>query len=141
MIQVTVKCVADCYSSLGSDLHPARLPTFQALHSFADSVFFPLSPSFPTPLSSLSLAILPSRITLSWNWSCFSLAYKTRHTVWPFRTEVMGATDLQHPPQSNQEAVPREQPSSYPSFIWSSTFQSDLACHSDYAFWLIFYEA
>lgn len=55
----------------------------------------------------------------------------------------MGATNLQHsprPPTSNHEALPREQPGSYPSFVWSYSFQSDLACHSDYAFWLIFYE-
>lgn len=53
----------------------------------------------------------------------------------------MGATDLQRPAQSSQEALPRQQPGSYLSSVWSCSFQSDLACHSDYAFWLIFYEA
>lgn len=143
MLQVTVECVTGCYSSLGSDLHPARLPVFELPHSLADSFCFLFSPSlhltsFTGPCSPPP-APTPEEPCLRAGDLSHWLARPS--TVWPFRTEAMGATDLQRPPQSNQEALPRQQPGSCPSPVWPCSLQSDLACHSDYASWLIFYEA
>lgn len=93
--------VAGCNSSLGSDHHPPGLPTSELPRSFADSFSF-FSPSFPSTLPSLPFALLPqphSRVALPWSWSCFTVAGRSLYIVWPFRTEVMGATDSQHPPQ------------------------------------------
>lgn len=94
--------VAGYNSSLGSDLHPARLPTFDSqVLSRTDSFSLLFSPSFPTTLYPPPLAIFPQSPLQNgpaWSWSCITLACKFLHTVWPFRTEVMGATGLQHPP-------------------------------------------
>lgn len=104
MLQVAVKCVtwqviiqalALIFTQRGCQhLTPrfflGRTPfPFSSLpHSPPHSIHRPWL-SFPSP---------HSRMALPWSWSCITLACKFLHTVWPFRTEVMGATDLQHPP-------------------------------------------
>lgn len=132
MLQVTVKCVrwqvvtqalALIFTQRGCQ---HLTPTF-----FHGQTPFPFSSLPHSPPHSICRPWLSSpsphsRMALPWSWSCVTLACKSLHTVWPFRTEVMGVTNFQ--------------PGSYPSFVWSYSFQSDLACHSDYAFWLIFYE-
>lgn len=139
--------VARRYASRGSDLHPAQLPAFELPHSLADPFCFLFSPFLhPTPFTApcYPSPAPNSRRALS-RTAAVSHWLARPSIVWPFRTEATGASDLQRPPQSNQEALPRQRDSSQapptPTPVWSCSFQRDLACHSDYAFWLIFYEA
>lgn len=138
--------VAGYNSSLGSDLHPARLPTFDSqVLSRTDSFSLLFSPSFPTTLYPPPLAIFPQAPLQNGpalELELYHIGLQVPPHCVAFQDRGHGSHWLAAPTlPSNQEALLREQPGSYPSFVWPYSFQSDLACHSDYAFWLIFYEA
>lgn len=112
--------------------------------SLADSFGFLFSPFLHhtpfTVLCSPSLAPTPEKLCLGAGALSHWLERASTGQR-AFRTEATRPSDSQHTHSPPRRHCPDSSQAVTPSSVWSCSFQSDLACHSDYAFWLIFYEA
>lgn len=112
--------------------------------SLADSFGFLFSPFLHhtpfTALCSPSSAPTPEKLCLGAG-ALFHWLERASTGQRAFRTEATRPSDSQHTHSPPRRHCPDSSQAVTPSSVWSCSFQSDLACHSDYAFWLIFYEA